>query len=142
MKKLLAISAILFSICFAIQFLPSASAQESTPGVLPSQVQTPAPAASPAVTPTASPPTAAEGIPPEKTFLEKVLEALKSAGGIVSIVVVLFEILVRAFPTKNPLSVLVPVKFFIDNLALVLSWLSDKLLVPLINAANRSQNKL
>ena len=83
----------------------------------------------------------ADIVSPIPIFIEKVWAFLQSAGGFIAGFVVVFEIFVRAFPTKNPLSILVPVKHFIDVSILILTWLSN-LLVSLINAANKSETKI
>jgi hypothetical protein len=108
--------------------------------------QTPAPAASPAVSPLASLPIGdtvvlSAGPKPPTTF-DKFIEMLKSSGGFIASFLVLFEVLVRVFPSKSPLSVLVPVKYFVDSAVLILQWLSTTLLLPLINIANKSETKL
>lgn len=111
----------------------------TAPSATPAPVALPAAVPTPAETPKAQP-APAEPVP-EKSAIEKVWEFLKSAGGFVAGFVIVFEIFVRAFPTKNPLSILVPVKHFIDTMILILGWFSN-LLVSLINAANKSENKI
>ena len=145
MKYILA--AILAFTFFAIE-KGAAQVPSSSPSPIAAPSATPAPEASnaevptPAKTPEAQP-APAEVVPvaPEKSAIEKVWDFLSSAGGFVAGFVVVFEIFVRAFPTKNPLSILVPVKHFIDVSVLILGWLSN-LLVSLINAANKSENKI
>jgi len=122
-----------------------ASAQLASPTpVVVGEAPTAAPQPSPSpVVEAASPaPSPAVEAPPEKTFIEKLWEILKSSGGIIAGAIVIFEIFVRAFPTKNPLSILVPIKHFVDTLVLILSWVSNTVLIPMINAANKSQEKL
>lgn len=147
MSKVLVLTFILFTLVFA--FVTGGKAQEATPSsAISSPSILPAPAASPAIVPTTAgspeaPPVPADIVSEEPiSFIEKVLAFLKGAGGYVAGAVVVFEIFVRAFPTKNPLSVLVPVKHFVDTLALILAWLSSTVLLPLINAANKSEEKL
>lgn len=145
MTKIFVLAFIAFTLVFA--FITGGEAQESISPALSSPSITPAPAASPAIVPTTAGSPEASPVPAaivseEPSFIEKVLAFLKGAGGYVAGAVVVFEIFVRAFPTKNPLSVLVPVKHFVDTLALILTWLSNTVLLPLINAANKSQEKL
>lgn len=121
------------------------AAQSTSPtpvAVISTPSATPAPSPSPVVEAASPAPSPAVEAPPEPTFIEKLWEILKSSGGIIAGAIVIFEIFVRAFPTKNPLSILVPVKHFVDTLALILSWLSNTVLIPMINAANKSQEKL
>lgn len=138
MKQLTGIIAILFfAVCIAPSFTPieNALAASSTSTTLVKEV-IPAPPAVVASTITAAP---TAPVPP--TTFDKILEAIKNSGGIVAGLLVLFEIVVRIFPSKSPLSILVPVKYFVDSFATILLWLSN-LLVSLINIANKSQVKL
>ena len=143
MKNVLNIFAVAF-IALTIHGTPCGKAFAQT-DIKTAPSATPAPEALTAVVPTPAETPEAQPAPaepvPEKTAIEKVWDFLKSAGGFVAGFVVVFEIFVRAFPTKNPLSILVPVKHFIDTLGLILAWLSN-LLVSLINAANKSESKL
>ena len=142
MKYILAIVLIL---TFLAIETGSAQVPSGSPSLVTAPSATPAPEALTAAVPTPAETPEAQPAPaepvPEKTAIEKVWDFLKSAGGFVAGFVVVFEIFVRAFPTKNPLSILVPVKHFIDTTILILGWLSN-LLVSLINAANKSENKL
>lgn len=74
-------------------------------------------------------------------YLDKIIETLKGAGGVIAGVLVAFEFLLRVFPSVRPLSILIPVKYFVDGLAVILGLLSN-FLVSLINVANKSKEKL
>lgn len=77
----------------------------------------------------------------EPKYFDKIIETLKGAGGVIAGIVVAFEFLLRVFPTVKPLSVLLPVKYFVDGLAIILGLISN-FLVSLINVANKSKEKL
>jgi hypothetical protein len=93
-------------------------------------------------TPAASAAPAEVAGPSAPTYADKLIELLKKSGAVVAGFLVVAEIAMRAFPTKNPLSILLPLKYALDSLAFVLTWASSSVLVPLINAANKSQNKI
>jgi len=78
----------------------------------------------------------------QPAFFDKVLAALKSAGGIVSGFLILFEVVLKMLPTVKPLSILLPVKYVVDSLSAILFWVSNSLLIPMINLANKSDEKL
>lgn len=142
MKYILAV--VLVLIFLAIE-TGSAQVTSGSSSLVTAPSATPAPEALTAVVPTPAETPEAQPAPaepvPEKTAIEKVWDFLSSAGGYIAGLVFVFEVFVRAFPTKNPLSILVPVKHFIDTAILILGWISN-LLVSLINAANKSETKL
>lgn len=113
----------------------------SSPAASPAPVVAESPASVPALTgaPDATPAPAETA--PAVSFIEKIWAFLQSTGGFLAGAVVVFEFFVRAFPTKNPLSILVPVKHFIDVTILILGFVSN-FLVSLINAANKSETKV
>ncbi len=78
----------------------------------------------------------------QPTFFDKILAALKSSGGIVAGFLVLFEVVLKLIPTAKPLSILLPVKYVVDSLSAILFWFSNSLLIPMINLANKSDEKL
>lgn len=68
----------------------------------------------------------------EPETLDPLLAFLMGAGGLVSALIILFEMFLRAFPKKNPKSLLVPVRYFCVSLAKILTFvgeLCDKLIV-------------
>ncbi|CAB4169995.1 hypothetical protein UFOVP903_43 [uncultured Caudovirales phage] len=145
MKTLVSLFAIVFMFSVAQTYSPAFAQTEikTTPSASPGPVASPVPSGLPEVAPTPAAAVSETAAPPaEENFLDKLWKMLSSAGGMVTVGVVLFEIFVRAFPTKNPLSVLVPVKGVLDNLVKILNWVSNSLLVPLINVANKSKEKL
>lgn len=142
------ISLVVFTaLTFALLIPEMGVGQVSSSPPVPAPSATPGPVASPAVVPTSavSPeasPAPAAVVVEEPTFLEKVWAFLQTAGGFIAGGVVVFEIALRAFPTKNPHSILVPVKKAVDTLILIFTWLSNSVLIPLINAANKSREKI
>lgn len=120
------------------QTAAGSSAVESSPAASPAPVVAETSASVPAsVDAPEATPAPAEPV----SFIDKVWAFLQSTGGFLAGAVVVFEIFVRAFPTKNPLSVLVPIKHFVDVTILILGFVSN-FLVSLINAANKSENKI
>lgn len=79
---------------------------------------------------------------PGQSFFDKIISAIKISGAVVAGILLLFEMAVRILPSKKPLSLLLPVKYAVDSLVFILSWLSSALLVPMIEIANKSKEKL
>lgn len=130
MKMLTSLFAILFfTICISPSVLIAATGATST-----TLESIPAP---PAATPVVE-----VKDPAAPNFLDKLLEAIKNSGGIVAGALVVVEIFLKLFPSKKPLSILVPVKYCVDSLITILSWLSNAVLIPVINLANKSEEKL
>lgn len=77
--------------------------------------------------------------PAEPTWADKILAFISSSGTLVSGLVIVFEIVVRAFPSKNPLSLLVPARYAAASLASIFAFLAN-LLGLLVNSAQNSQN--
>lgn len=72
----------------------------------------------------------------EPKFLDGILAALAGAGGIVSAIVIVAEVVLRMVPTAKPLSVLIPVQYVVIGLIKILEFVKD-LVVKLIEVANK-----
>lgn len=72
------------------------------------------------------------------TFLDGILKFLTSTSGLTTGVVVAAELAMRLFPSKNPLSFLVPAKYIVSSLVSILTWI-QQLLMTLINAGQNTQ---
>lgn len=83
---------------------------------------------------------AVEGETAEPTWFDKILVALGASSGIVAGLVMLFEFFLRLFPSKKPLSLLIPARYAFVSLASIFTFLGS-VATALINSAQNSQEK-
>lgn len=79
---------------------------------------------------------------PAPDLLDKALALIDKSTAMVAGFLAVCEVLLRAFPSKKPLSLLVPAKRIIDGLVKILNFLSESILAPLINHAQKSEEKV
>jgi hypothetical protein len=61
----------------------------------------------------------------EPNYLDKILAALAASGGLLGGLMIVFEMLMRAFPSKKPLSLLIPARYALSGLATIMKFLAD-----------------
>lgn len=83
---------------------------------------------------------AQEAVPPVPTFMDPLLHLLGSlsSGWKSTIMGLVLEGAVRLWPTKNPLSLLIPAKYAVDALIVILQWVSGTVLAKAIKVANNA----
>lgn len=80
---------------------------------------------------------AAEAEVAQPSYLDKLMAMLAGAGGLVGGLVIVFEMLMRAFPSKKPLSLLIPARYFCNAMSVILKFVAD-VMDKLINVAQNA----
>ena len=78
----------------------------------------------------------ADDAPAAPTYLDGILAWMSQPQAIVATIVSLLEVGLRVFKTKIPLSVLIPIKYAVDGVGKILSWISANLIDALIKMGN------
>lgn len=81
-----------------------------------------------------------DGTPADPTWFDKVLAALAASGGLLAGLALIFEIVLRIFPSKKPLSVLIPVRYACVSLAAIFTLIGN-FATTLINTAQNAEQK-
>lgn len=84
--------------------------------------------AAPAATPAVEAPTAViqeAAAPTAPTFLDAILNWIAGSGAFMTALAMVFEFLMRLYPTKKPLSLLIPVKYVAVSLGAIFSFLGN-----------------
>lgn len=83
----------------------------------------------------------AQEVPPEvkvPTYLDAILAWISSAQNI-AVIAIVVEVALRFVKTEKAKSLLIPVKYAFDGLALILAWVSKNVLEPAIVIANKTK---
>ena len=70
------------------------------------------------------------------TYLDEVLKWLQN-GSVLAAMAFIVELVARVWPTEKAKSLLVPVKYLIDGLVLIMIFISKNVLDPMITGLNR-----
>jgi len=75
------------------------------------------------------------------TYFDSTLAWLTSNVGMVASGVGVLEVVLRLFPSVNPLSVLIPVQYAVVGVGKILQFLGDNVLTPMISAFQVTSSK-